>query len=1364
MATDNEYYIGLDGGTNSVGWAVVNPDYSVVKKRGKSLWGVRLFESGKTAAERRGYRSARRRTDRKKWRLKLLREIFDEEVTQIDSSFFARLSESRYWEDDKKVDGKDSLFHDGDFTDKHYHEKFPTIYHLREYLMHCNKKPDIRLVYLATAHIIKNRGHFLYEGKTMEGARSFSTVWTNFCNTAEDILCIKMPQDIENAVELVLLNSELNTTSKKKEIAEQFGKGDGDEEAICLEELANLIAGAKVSYSKLFNDESLEDLGKLSFKEKSIEDLGDVAECLGEERFSLIAEAYGVYSWAIFAKILPEDKTISQVKIELYEKHGYELKLLKELVKQYAKDKYFKVFRSPDEKANYASYIGQTNYGKGKKTLGHCTQKEFNTFLKSELKTLWEKRDSDVRIADLYQDVQNDNLLNRQRSKDNSLIPYQANLEELSLILKNMERFYPFLLEADTDGYTAEHKIKKLLTFRIPYYVGPLNDAHKIDDGYKGFCWIVKKCAKPVLPWNFEEVVDEAKSEDIFINRMTSTCTYLVGEDVLPANSEIYCRFMVLNELNNLRIRGEKISVELKQKIFNELFNNPQKPQSVTVKRLIDFLKANGEDNITKDDISGIDGNFKSSMAPILKLKSIFKENPLDSDTLETLIFSLTVSGDSKKMLKKRVKDVLGDAADEIILRKICAKKLTGWGRLSKIFLTGIKHVDKETGEYHSIMDLLWKDESNPNLMQLLGAEYDFQKAVEKFNEEQNGADQRFDYEHQVQNLYVSTAIKRSIWQTMLIVKEIRKIMGREPARIFVEMARGASPDQKNKRTVSRKAKLLELYKTCKDDSRDWVKEIEDLPEDRFRSDKLYLYYTQMGRCMYSGEKIDLSTLMHEGEKKDRLYDIDHIYPQSKVKDDSLDNRVLVKRKLNAEKGDKYPIKQEMRQGSMWYRLLKNDFISRRKYERLTRNTPFREDELAGFINRQLVETRQSTKAVANLLKRLFPNTEIVYVKAGMVADFRQEFDFVKCRDVNDFHHAKDAYLNVVVGNVYHERFTNNPLNFIRSGVKYSLKTKTLFGDLDTKKGGRIIWEKGKEGSIKTVQYRMEKNDPFVTRQAREVHGELYDLQPMKQGKGQLSLKKGLPIERYGGYNKIVGSYFILVAYTVKKKRKNAVATRQKSIEFIPLYKAEELKKNPSELCKYLAQQLGVDEVEILIPKIKFGTLFKWDGFTMTISGRTGNRLIFCSATEFRSTPSQEEYIKKISNYLERCKKAGNKALDIVPEYDKLTEEDNMMLYDDFLTLLKDSLYSKRFSKQYDFLNKNRNTFKQLPCEYQVNLLAEILHFFQCNPLAANLSALKGPGKAGIIVNSSKIGEEPVYIINQSVTGFFTNEIRLNDL
>lgn len=56
------YNIGLDIGTTSVGWAVVNDATNkVMRKGGKALWGVRLFDSAVTAEDRRAKRGTRRR-------------------------------------------------------------------------------------------------------------------------------------------------------------------------------------------------------------------------------------------------------------------------------------------------------------------------------------------------------------------------------------------------------------------------------------------------------------------------------------------------------------------------------------------------------------------------------------------------------------------------------------------------------------------------------------------------------------------------------------------------------------------------------------------------------------------------------------------------------------------------------------------------------------------------------------------------------------------------------------------------------------------------------------------------------------------------------------------------------------------------------------------------------------------------------------------------------------------------------------------------------------------------------------------------------------------------------------------------------
>ncbi len=67
-----------------------------------------------------------------------------------------------------------------------------------------------------------------------------------------------------------------------------------------------------------------------------------------------------------------------------------------------------------------------------------------------------------------------------------------------------------------------------------------------------------------MTPWNFEEKVNVEKSAEKFIEKMTSKCTYLKNEDVLPMSSLIYEKYMVLNEINKLKIYSEPISVALK--------------------------------------------------------------------------------------------------------------------------------------------------------------------------------------------------------------------------------------------------------------------------------------------------------------------------------------------------------------------------------------------------------------------------------------------------------------------------------------------------------------------------------------------------------------------------------------------------------------------------------------------------------------------------------------------------------------------------------------------------------------------------------------------------------------------------------
>lgn len=760
--------------------------------------------------------------------------------------------------------------------------------------------------------------------------------------------------------------------------------------------------------------------------------------------------------------------------------------------------------------------------------------------------------------------------------------------------------------------------------------------------------------------------------------------------------------------------------------------------------------------------------------------RRIFGEDyiQLHRDEIENIIRWITLFCDEKKMLVTKIKNTYPQISDDEI-KAIKKLKYKDWGRLSATLLnsSAIAYEDKAFGELVTIISAL--RHTNKNFMELLSSycSYDFIGKIKEFNGSRQSSNGKLTYKD-VEELYVSPSVKRSIWQTLTILEEIKKIMGCEPKRIFIEMARSK---EESKRTDSRLKKLQDLYKKCREENIDFMPrkdefntlktQLSSKKEDDLRSDKLYLYYTQMGRCMYTGEKIELASLYDNN-----LYDIDHIYPRSKTKDDSLSNRVLVRKQVNAAKTDTYPLDAAIRtkMHSFWKLLYDKGFIDERKYQRLTRSTQLRDEELAGFISRQLVETRQSTKAVAAILKTAYQNSEVVYVKAGNVSDFRQQFKFVKCREVNDLHHAKDAYLNIVVGNCYHVKFTANPLNFItknQDNRRYSLKPE-IFYKFSIKRDGEIAWLGGEDGTMATVARTMHKNNILFTRQAVEGKGELFDQQPLKAKGGQLPLKAGLSIEKYGGYNSLTTAYFAVVK---SEGKKGAV---QLSIEAIPLVYA---KQGEIAVQKYLTEVVQLCKPEIMLPKIKKYSLFKINGFPMHISGRTGNRMLFYGAGQLCLDEADVDYLKKALKYENDIaenelviadknsddiqKQQAQKNLDYYNQKWRIGRKVNMHIYDMLLAKSGNNLYKNRPASQTTDLQEQREFFEKLSLANQIHVIGEVLKLFKCASASANLKLLDKGNACGVIKVSNNILKfKQCVLINQSPTGVFEQEVDLMKL
>lgn len=1157
MKEIKKIFIGLDMGTNSVGWAATDENYEVIKKNGKALWGIRLFDEAQTAEDRRMHRIARRRIERRSRRIDLLQELFAQEICKKDPGFYERLNESGLYEEDKTVHQTNSLFNDVDFNDKAYYKKYPTIYHLRHALMTENHPFDVRLVYLAIHHILKHRGHFLFENfQTDEkGTSGFDESFAAFGSALDRIKGSSPDVRKADSMKDILKDKKLGVKEKAASLLQCLGQGKEKD----FNAMMTLAAGGTASLSDIFNDEKLKDFekNKVNFSGAQFEENEpDIMAELGD-RYDLIAALHGLYNWSLLAELMGEHRYISEAKIAVYDKHKADLKVLKRVLKQ-SPDIYAKIFREPGSNANknYSAYVGVCKVKGKKAAIEKCSYEDFAKTLKSCLKEMPDNNDKDY----ISRELDMGTFLPKSVSKENGVIPYQLHLQELKIILSKAEAYLPFLKVRDQYG-TVSDKIISLFTFRIPYYVGPINE-------HANSCWVVKKDKQgKVYPWNFTEKIDIEKSAEGFIRNLTNKCTYLIGEDVLPKNSLLYSEFTVLNELNNVRI-GEtmqKLPLSLKEKVMDNLFSCYK---HVSRTKFIKYLVSEGIDKKEAESISGLDGDFKSSLSSLIDMKHILG-NDFSREDAEKMIKDITIFGGDKKMLKNRLHREFSYLTPEQ-LTSLTQLSYDGWGRLSKEFLVNLLPaegnscevlVDHTSGEVLNIISAM--RQTSYNLMELLGSRFGYGQAIEERNRKEEGQG-RITYKD-VEDLYISPAVRRPLWQALKIVREIVKITGKEPSKIFIEMAR--ENGEKGKRTISRKARLQALYKKCKDDTRDWTKELKGKPEEDFRSDRLYLYYTQMGRSMYTGKPIDINRLFDRN-----VYDIDHIYPQSLTGDDSLDNRVLVEKTVNAKKGDTYPlssaldgcyisgqqiriqdIQKEMR--PFWHMLLEKELISKEKYNRLSRTIPLSDAEKAAFIGRQLVETRQSTKACAELLSKAYPQTRIVYTKAGNASRFRQYGGFIKVRDMNDYHHAKDAYLNIVVGNVFDTRFTANPLHFLKGNhPAYSLNTEALYGHKVSRNGvdawipaekderGQVI--EGHEGTMKTVQKWMKKNNILFTRMPYEGKGGLFDQNIVKKKKGQK--KKGLvpikgkppisDIEKYGGYNKASIAYIMLVQAEEKGK------------------------------------------------------------------------------------------------------------------------------------------------------------------------------------------------------------------------------------
>lgn len=1253
-----KYNIGLDIGTNSVGWAVVESEkQKVLRKGNKKLWGVRLFEEAVSASSRRNFRSTRRRYDRRRYRIKLLKEEFQNEINKVDPIFYQIMKESFYNKNDKVNKTIELNKEEKDFFN-FYQKNYPTIYHLRNDLINEDKKFDIRLVYLALHHIIKYRGSFLVQGEfnteslnieeSFHNVVSLINIYCEEFNVDENI-------DYTDLEKILLLDSK---NDKKVELTSYFNFMPKEFTI----EFIKMINGNKFNFIKMFLLDIDSAKVELSFSTTEYDDKYDEYEKLLGERIELLEALKNLYDIVYLKKIFKESKTpsLSNLMIGYYDKHKEDLKFLKQVF-NVDRTLYDKLFRTKNnaKKENYCLYDRYITNG--------ITYDDFQKELKKLFDSVnWNNVDSSLvkkYNEEILMRLENGDFLPRLTSVENGKFPYQLNKNELVKIIENQKKYYPFL----GDEYNGTNKLVQLLEFRIPYYVGPLTTTEK-----SNFAWMIRKSGQEsirITPYNFDEVVDKEASAEEFIKKMISSCTYLLNEKAIPANSILYSKFKVLNELKQIKINDNPLSKELQEQIYNDLFLNTS--GTITDKKFKEYLYANKVTDIYGDDILvkgySADEKFANSMKSYVDffgIDGVFENTNYTLNDAEKIIEWITIFED-KNILKVKLNREYPDLNEEKV-NKLLKTKYTGWSSLSRKLLTGVLYFDKETNTSKSIIDLMI--ETKENFMQILNnKKYKFLELIDKINGEQITKKVNYDL---VRDLVTSPATKRGIYQALKIVDEITNYIGYDPEYISIEMARN---EDKKERKPDRKKYLESLYKEYKnkiDNYNDLNKELKN--QEKIDSEKLFLYFIQEGKSLYSMTPLKIENLSD--------YEVDHIIPRTLIKDDSIENKALVLKEENQNKAASFvlPSNFKTETNRKWWSHLKSiGLISNKKYYNLIRKE-FNSKDIEGFINRQIVETRQITKHVANILANLYENSKVIYLKANLSHNYREKFELYKFRDINDYHHAHDAYLAAVLGE-YKEKYLRKNIDFdmvkelnkdlIANKDYKSLKYGYVINSLDDKMnylindiipmqideetGEVITKEFDSKVFNKNIENALYSNDILISKKVEYKSGEFYNQTKQRKGSKGVSLKENLPTKLYGSYTSLNPAYAVMVTYLNKGKE-------TKKIVGMPIYILTTSKKDEMKTTDYLVNLLKLkdnkDILKISSP-IPFYSLIEWECGQFYLVGATERGAEIINAKQFKF---EKQFL---TTHKETLNKLFNNKKSSVDENVYLRQLDEIIVY-----------------------------------------------------------------------------------------------------
>lgn len=562
-----------------------------------------------------------------------------------------------------------------------------------------------------------------------------------------------------------------------------------------------------------------------------------------------------------------------------------------------------------------------------------------------------------------------------------------------------------YICEIQLDRLHSQNKIKgHNNNFSTKDYVNELTEILKhqglSDDLNKQIINIVRRrrayyegpgSEKSPTPYGrFIEVDGQIQQIDL-IEKMRGKCSIYPDQLRAPKLSVSAELFNLLNDLNNLSVSGEKLTVDEKTmllKLANEKGN-------LTLKQIAKNLE------VEEAEIKGyrIDKNDKplfTELKGYKKIRNIFKKEGVsvslkDYEFIDFIVEILT----NKKGIEERKQALLESHFNITEALADALANTTGVSGYHSLSLKALRLLNTELFE------------STLNQMQLL---YE----LKLFGANKKSYKGKKNIEADIDAI-LSPVAKRAQNETFKVINALRKKYG-EFDSIVVETTRDKNSDERKKRIKKyqsqNEASSKEMNKMLKESGYDPEK-----INGKTRM-KIRLYQQQQGKSAYTNQPLEL----HQVIKDPSYTEIDHIIPISVSLDDSQNNKVLTLRSENQAKGNLTPFmafqanKFKYSYAEFKANVLANKNIPYQKRLNLLNEENITKEEVAKkFINRNLNDTSYACRVVFNTLADYFKDnaidTKVHTVKGSLTHTFRRKIKLEKERDEDFLHHAVDALI-----------------------------------------------------------------------------------------------------------------------------------------------------------------------------------------------------------------------------------------------------------------------------------------------------------------------------------------------------------------